>query len=184
MASGRIKGITIEIDGDTTKLTTALKQVDKQIRDTQSSLRDVNKLLKMDPGNADLLAQKQKYLTDAIDATKKKLEEEKTALEQLKNGPQTDDTVRQQEALTREIADTEQQLKSLTVEYKNFGSVAGQQLQTAGQKMQDVGDKISGVGTKMLPVTGVVAAAGVAAVKTAADFDSGMSSFRRDRIRP
>ena len=175
MASGRIKGITIEIDGDTTKLTTALKQVDKQIRDTQSSLRDVNKLLKMDPGNADLLAQKQKYLTDAIDATKKKLKEEKTALEQLKNGPQTDDTVRQQEALTREIADTEQQLKSLTVEYKNFGSVAGQQLQTAGQKMQDVGDKISGVGTKMLPVTGVVAAAGVAAVKTAADFDSGMS---------
>ena len=82
MASGRIKGITIEIDGDTTKLTTALKQVDKQIRDTQSSLRDVNKLLKMDPGNADLLAQKQKCLTDAIDATKKKLEEE---LEQLIN---------------------------------------------------------------------------------------------------
>ena len=175
MAGSRIKGITIEIDGDTTKLTTALKQVDKQIRDTQSSLRDVNKLLKMDPGNADLLAQKQKYLTDAIDATKKKLEEEKSALEQLKNGPQTDDTIRQQEALTREIADTEQQLKSLTKEYQNFGSVAGQQLQTAGQKMQDVGDKISGVGTKMLPVTGVVAAAGVAAVKTAADFDSGMS---------
>lgn len=77
--------------------------------------------------------------------------------------------------LTREIADTEQSLKSLTDEYKNFGSVAGQQLQTAGQKMQDVGDKISGAGTKMLPVTGVVAAAGVAAVKTAADFDSGMS---------
>ena len=175
MAGSRIKGITIEIDGDTTKLTTALKQVDKQIRDTQSSLRDVNKLLKMDPGNADLLAQKQKYLTDAIDATKKKLEEEKSALEQLKNGPQTDDTIRQQEALTREIADTEQQLKSLTKEYQNFGSVAGQELQTAGKKMQDVGDKISGAGTKMLPITGVVTAAGVAAVKTAADFDSGMS---------
>ena len=97
-----------KIDGDTTKLTTAMKQVDKQIRDTQSSLRDVNRLLKMDPGNTDLLAQKQNYLTDAIDATKKKLEEEKSALEQLKNGPQTDDTIRQQEALTREIADTEQ----------------------------------------------------------------------------
>ena len=85
-----------------------MKKVDKQIRDTQSSLRDVNRLLKMDPGNTDLLAQKQNYLTDAIDATKKKLEEEKSALEQLKNGPQTDDTIRQQEALTREIADTEQ----------------------------------------------------------------------------
>lgn len=125
-----------------------MKQVDKQIRDTQNSLRDVNKLLKMDPGNADLLAQKQKYLTDAIDATKKKLEEEKSAFEQLKNGPQTDDTIRQHEALTREIADTEQQLKSLTKEYQNFGSVAGQELQTAGKKMQDVGDKISGTGTK------------------------------------
>lgn len=125
-----------------------MKQVDKQIRDTQNSLRDVNKLLKMDPGNADLLAQKQKYLTDAIDATKKKLEEEKSAFEQL---------------------------KSLTKEYQNFGSVAGQELQTAGKKMQDVGDKISGAGTKMLPITGVVTAAGVAAVKTAADFDSGMS---------
>lgn len=56
MAGSRIKGITIEIDGDTTKLTTALKKVDKQIRNTQSSLQDVNKLLKMDPGNADLLA--------------------------------------------------------------------------------------------------------------------------------
>ena len=62
MAGSRIKGITIEIDGDTTKLTTALKKVDKQIRDTQSSLQDVNKLLKMDPGNADLLAQKQNIL--------------------------------------------------------------------------------------------------------------------------
>ena len=62
MAGSRIKEITIEIDGDTTKLTTALKKVDKQIRDTQSSLQDVNKLLKMDPGNADLLAQKQNIL--------------------------------------------------------------------------------------------------------------------------
>ncbi|MDY5112819.1 MAG: hypothetical protein SPE66_03800 [Bilifractor sp.] len=62
MAGSRIKEITIEIDGDTTKHTTALKKVDKQIRDTQSSLQDVNKLLKMDPGNADLLAQKQNIL--------------------------------------------------------------------------------------------------------------------------
>ncbi|MGN8817904.1 hypothetical protein ACTNEN_06215 [Oribacterium sp. HCP28S3_H8] len=67
----------------------------------------------------------------------------------MKNGPQTDDTIRQQEALTREIADTEQQLKSLTKKYQNFGSVAGQEIQTAGKKMQDVGDKISGAGTNM-----------------------------------
>ena len=65
----RIKGITIELDGDTTKLSNALKGVNKEIRDTQSNLKDVNKLLKMDPGNADLLAQKQKHLREAIDAT-------------------------------------------------------------------------------------------------------------------
>ncbi|MBE6004644.1 MAG: hypothetical protein E7232_11280 [Lachnospiraceae bacterium] len=71
----RIKGITIELDGDTTKLSNALKGVNKDIRDTQNNLKDVNKLLKMDPGNADLLAQKQKYLTESIDATKRKLKD-------------------------------------------------------------------------------------------------------------
>ena len=75
---------------------------------------------------------------------KKKLEEEKSALEQLKNGPQTDDTIRQQEALTREIADTEQQLKSLTKEYQNFGSVAGQEIQTAGKKIDAIVQMLPG----------------------------------------
>ena len=56
----RIKGITVEIGGDTTKLSDALKGVNKSIRQTQDQLRDVNKLLKLDPGNADLLVQKQK----------------------------------------------------------------------------------------------------------------------------
>ena len=59
----RIKGITVEIGGDTTKLSDALKNVNKSIRETQTELRDVNKLLKLDPGNADLLVQKQKYLS-------------------------------------------------------------------------------------------------------------------------
>ena len=53
MAGSRIKGITIELDGDTTKLTAALKQVDSQVRSTQSKLKDVNQLLKADPGNKD-----------------------------------------------------------------------------------------------------------------------------------
>jgi phage-related minor tail protein len=120
----RIKGITIELDGDTTKLSNALKGVNKEIRDTQSNLKDVNKLLKMDPGNADFLAQKQRYLTDAIDATKKKLEEEKEALAKLKAGPQTKKTQKQQQALTREIEAAKQSLEGLEDEYKKFGSVA------------------------------------------------------------
>ena len=66
MASGRnIKGITVEIGGDTTKLTSALSGVNKEIKNTQSQLKDVEKLLKLDPSNTELLAQKQKLLSQA-----------------------------------------------------------------------------------------------------------------------
>ena len=62
MAANRIKGFTIEIGGDTTKLQTALKGVNTEIRSTQRELKDVEKLLKLDPGNTELLAQKHKLL--------------------------------------------------------------------------------------------------------------------------
>ena len=78
MAS-RIQGITVEIGGDTTKLSTALSKVNKEIRDTQSQLKDVNKLLKLDPGNAELLAQKQRLLSQAVSETKEKLDALKLA---------------------------------------------------------------------------------------------------------
>ena len=62
--ANRIKGITVEIGGDTTKLSKALKNVDSSIKNTQTQLRDVNKLLKLDPGNTELLAQKHRLLGD------------------------------------------------------------------------------------------------------------------------
>ena len=71
MAS-RIQGITVEIGGDTTKLQNALKGVNGQIKSTQSQLKDVNKLLKLDPGNTELLAQKHKLLAEAVSETKEK----------------------------------------------------------------------------------------------------------------
>ena len=90
MAASRIKGITIEIGGDTTKLQTALKGVNTEIRNTQQQLKDVEKLLKLDPGNTELLAQKHKLLGQAVEETKNKLETLKTAQQQadeaLKNG--------------------------------------------------------------------------------------------------
>ena len=73
MAGGRIKGITVEIGGDTTKLQTALKGVNSEIKNTQSQLKDVEKLLKLDPGNTELLSQKQKLLSQSIQETKEKL---------------------------------------------------------------------------------------------------------------
>lgn len=80
--ANRIKGITVEIGGDTTKLQTALKGVNGQIKNTQTALKDVEKLLKLDPHNTELLSQKQKLLTQAIGETKEKLATLKTAAEQ------------------------------------------------------------------------------------------------------
>ena len=171
----RIKGIVVEIGGDTTKLSDALKSVNKSIKETESQLKDVNKLLKLDPGNTDLLTQKQKYLTEGIDDTKKKLAQEKDALSQLKAGPQTEETIKQQEALTREVENTKQKLKELTDEYKNFGSVSAQQLQAAGDKMKNVGGKISDVGgTITKDVTLPLAAVGAAGAANFAEVDKTM----------
>jgi phage-related minor tail protein len=170
----RIKGITVEIGGDTTKLSDALKNVNKSIRETQDQLRDVNKLLKLDPGNADLLVQKQKYLSEAISDTKEKLKQEQDALKQLQEGPQTEETIKQQEALTREIESTKQSLEKLKAEFKDVGSVAGVQLQQAGQKMKDVGDKITGVGTSLSThVTAPIAAVGAASLAAFKEVDEG-----------
>ena len=81
MAS-RIQGITVEIGGDTTKLSSALSSGNKEIKSTQSQLKDVEKLLKLDPTNTELVAQKQRLLGDAIKGTKDKLDTLKTAASQ------------------------------------------------------------------------------------------------------
>lgn len=119
MAS-RIKGITIEIGGDTTGLKKALSDVDKSIRDTQSELKDVDRLLKIDPKNTELLSQKQKLLTQAIADTADKLkvlrEAEKQVQEQVKEGKASQ---AQYDALKREIVATEQAEKNLSGQLKD-----------------------------------------------------------------
>ena len=108
MAANRIKGITIEIGGDTTKLQTALKGVNTEVKNTQQQLKDVEKLLKLDPGNTELLAQKHKLLGEAVAATKEKLETLKTAAEQANTALANGDISQEQyDALQREIIETE-----------------------------------------------------------------------------
>ena len=126
MAKNRIKGSTIEIDGNVTPLTNALKDVNGRLRDTQAALKDVDSLLKMDPGNVELIAQKQNYLKDAIEATKEKLEQEKLALQQMKDNNATGEVTEEQKALEREIIETEKSLESLEGEMKTFGTVGKQ----------------------------------------------------------
>ena len=176
--ANRIKGITVEIGGDTTKLQTALKGVNSSIRDTQGQLRDVEKLLKLDPGNTELLAQKHRLLGEAVAGTKEKLETLKTAAEQantaLANGEITQD---QYDALQREIIETEQRLKELENQ-ANQSATAVQKIAATGEKLKTVGDNISSVGQKLLPVTAGVTALGTAAVSTAANFESSMSQVQ------
>lgn len=174
MAS-RIKGITIEIGGDTTGLDKALKNVNSSITHTQSALKDVNKLLKLDPANTELLTQKQKLLKDAISSTKEKLDALKQAQvqakEQLENGNLGQDKY---DALQREIIETEQELKRLQEQAATTSTTLAK-IDEIGGKMENLGNSISGVGKKMMPVSTAVGGLGIAAVKTAADFDSAMS---------
>ena len=168
MASKRIAGITIEIGGDTTKLNNALKGVDKQLASTQSKLRDVNKLLKLDPGNTELLTQKQKLLKDAIDTTSERLKTLKSVTKESVSPEEWD-------ALQREIVATESDLENLKKEMKDFGSVSEQKCKVAGDKIKAVGDKISSVGTSLTKkVTVPIVAVGAAAVKAFDEVDKGL----------
>lgn len=173
--ANRIKGITVEIGGDTTKLQTALKGVNSEIRNTQAQLRDVDKLLKLDPGNTDLLVQRHRLLGQAVEDTRGKLETLKIAQEQA-NTALANGTISQAQydALQREIIETENELRRLEAQ-ANSSATAVQKIGAAGDKLQALGGNISSVGQKFLPVTGAVTALGAAAVKTAADFDSAMS---------
>ncbi len=178
MAANRIKGITVEIGGDTTRLQTALKGVNSSIKDTQSQLKDVEKLLKLDPGNTELLAQKQKLLADAVSETKEKLATLKTAAEQANTALANGDISQEQyDALQREIIETENELKKLE-EQANQSATAVQKIAATGEKLKTVGDGISSAGSKLLPVTAGVTALGTAAVATAASFESSMSQVQ------
>ena len=175
MAS-RIKGITVEIGGDTTGLEKALKGVNSSIKTTQSALKDVERLLKLDPTNTELLTQKQKLLKDAIASTSEKLETlkeaQKQAKEQLERGELGQDKY---DALQREIVETEQELKRLQ-EQAATTSVTLEKIAAAGDKFEKAGDSITNAGKQISVASAAVTGLGVAAVKTAADFDSAMAN--------
>lgn len=165
MAS-RIAGITIEIGGDTSNLQKSLKGVDSQLKKTQSQLKDVDQLLKLNPGNTELLTQKQKLLTESISLTKDRLAE-------LKAVSKDSVTPEQWDALQREIIDTEGKLQGLQKELRSFGSVAAQQIKAAGQQMKEFGGKVEDVGKKFSGISGAAAGIGGALLKMGYDAVTG-----------
>lgn len=176
---GRIKGITVEIGGDTTGLDKSLKDVNSTIKSTQTALRDVNRLLKLDPGNAKLIAQKQQLLQKEIAGTSEKLnalkEADKQAKVQLENGELGQDKY---DALQREIIETEHSLKVLEEEAKKIPSALSVSLQNAGDKIKEIGDKTSEVGKGLSThITAPIVAMGAASLSAFNEVDKGMDTI-------
>ena len=136
--AGRIAGITVEINGSTTGLSKALESVNKTIKNTQSQLKDVERLLKLDPSNTELLSQKQEKLKTAITATKEKLDALKTAQEQAKQQMENGDLGKDKyDALQREIIATEEEQKRLTREAAE-ANTALNRIESAGKTLESV----------------------------------------------
>lgn len=167
MAMKTIKGLTVEIGGDTTQLGKALDGVSKKSQNLSTELGEINKLLKMDPGNTDLLAQKQQVLADAVENTAEKLktlkEAEKQVQKQFERGDVTADQVR---ALQREIIETEKRLKS----YERASKETADEIEKLGKESKDaekdvdkLGDEAKETGTELDKAGNLAASFGDAA---------------------
>lgn len=144
----RIKGITVEIGGDTTGLSKALSGVNKEISTTQKQLRDVERLLKLDPGNVTLLEQKQRLLADSVEQTKQKLDSLKSAEKQVQQQfAQGKVSQAQYDALQREIVATEADLRKAE---KAASSLQDEIAQSKGESaLKQLGDAASGTASKV-----------------------------------
>lgn len=168
--AGTIKGIIVEIGGDTSGLQKALKNVNSATSSLTKELKGVNSLLKLDPTNTELVTQKQKILAQNIEETSEKLkllkETQQKADEAIKNGTEiADENYRN---LQREIINTENKLKNLKVEASNW-TTAGRAIEEYGTKIQNLGNKIDSLGNKLTAgLTVPILTAGVVGVNSAA----------------
>ena len=146
MANKKIAGITVEIGGDTTKLGKALSDVDKQSRNLKTELKEVDKALKLDPKNTELLTQKQQILADAIQNSKKKLDTLKSTQEQVaaqyQRGEIDDGKFR---AFQREVEIAKNELSYYEAEAKK----AQEQTTKLGSKVSSVKDDFSKAGESL-----------------------------------
>lgn len=178
MAYGNIKGITIEIDGDTSKLTTALRNVDSEARNVNRALKDINKAMKYDKNNgAELAAQKQKELARAIENTKKKIDTLKQGQANMTDEfKKTDEGSRAYDSLSREISKAERELKYFETQSDRTYQI----LTKIRDKATEFGDSLTNVGSNLTKkLTAPLIAAGTGATKLAADFDTAMVGVRK-----
>lgn len=175
MAKNKIKGITIEIGGDTKPLEAALGEVDKKSRDLQGELKKVDKLLKLDPKNVELAAQKEKLLADSVENARVKLDAlkqaEKEVDAQFARGEIKEEQYRE---FRREVIRAEQSLKSLKQQAQSTAKTVdnmGDKLKKAADKIENAGEKLKDAGGKMSGVSAVSAGAVAASVTGAATLE-------------
>lgn len=176
--AGNIKGITIEIDGNTKKLNSALKSVNQDLKDTQYKLKDVEKALKLDPKNTELLQQKFKLLGDSVNEAKEKVklleEAERQAAEQVKNGQLGQEDY---DALVLKLQAARTEVEKLEKAYNDFGSVSAQKIAAAGKQVEEFGGKLSKVGDGLTKgVTAPLAAIGGVGIAAFKELDAAMDT--------
>lgn len=168
MAAKTLKGITVEINGKTTGLANALKDVTKTSTALSSNLKEINKALKLDPGNTELLNEKQRILSESVAAARKELETlegvQKQVSDQYANGDIDRGAWLEYQ---NKLQKAKQHLEDLEKAQKDFGTAAAQTIKEAGAKIEEYGGKASKVGETLTknvttPLT-AAAAAGVAA---------------------
>lgn len=169
MASTRVRGITIELGADTSGLSKALKGINTEIKNTSKDLKDVERLLKLDPTNVELLAQKQRLLSDRVEETKTKLDALKQAQESIDLS--TEEGQRQYDALTREIVSCENELKQAEQAAAGFNATAERISTSAGKISQSIGNMADKTRGLSLAATGAIAGLAGIAVKAAKDAD-------------
>lgn len=172
--AGSIKGIIVEIGGDTSGLQKAISKVNSATSSLTKELRGVNSLLKLDPKNTELLSQKQEILSEAIETTSEKLSQLKKIQEEA-NKDMSKVSPENYRNLQREIASTENKLKQLQLQASKWNE-AGKKLEEFGNKFTNISSKIDNVGSKLTTsLTLPILAIGTAAVTTGNDFEKQMS---------
>lgn len=172
--AGTVKGIIVEIGGDTSSLQNALKKVNSATSSLSKELRGINSLLKLDPTNTELVSQKQQVLAENIEQTSQKLEELKKIQDEA-NASAEKVSPENYRALQREIISTENKLKDLQVQASKW-TTAGKSIEEFGNKVTNISKKLDTLGnTLTTTLTLPVLAIGTAAVTTGNDFEAQMS---------
>lgn len=194
-SSKKIRGITIEMSADATEVINEIHNVDKAAKNTQTQLRDVEKLLKFDPGNTELLAQKQRLLADAAEEAQKKEKLLYQAMEDL-DGQLADGQISQQryneehDALQRELIETDRKLDGYQSSLKEISDTtkdAEKQIEKLGDTAVTVADKLETVFSGVekvgngltIGLTAPIVALSTAGVKTYLDLDDAASRLAR-----